>query len=103
MPAGNGSFEMFVRTQALRVIEPGAAINPGACVLRGGTLVDLIGIGHNIEFVIQIGNQTLFAVAQPGQRTLQRGQSVDCYFEINDALVYRMENAVATQDNALNV
>jgi len=103
MPAGNGSFEMFVRTQALRVTEPGAAINPGACVLRGGTLMDMIGISHNIEYVIQIGNQTLFAIAHPGQSTLKRGQPVDCYFEINDALVYRLENTPAIQHNAVDV
>ena len=93
MPAGNGSVDMFVRTHALRVTAPGAAINPGTCVLRGGILVDLIGIGHSIEYVVQIGNQTFFAAAQPGQSPLQRGQPVDCCFESSDALVYRIEDA----------
>ena len=95
MPAGRCNVEMFIRSQALRLVAAGAATDPANCVLRGGVLVDIIGIGHSIEYVVQVGHQTLFAVPTRDQIVLQRGQQVNCQFEPKDALVYRIEDTAA--------
>lgn len=97
IPDNRRTVELFVRAESLRLAEAGTAADATTCVLRGGVLVDLIGIGigNVIEYVVQIGNQTLFAVVPRDQNPLRRGQHVDCRFAPTDALVYQLEDTPA--------
>ena len=95
IPEGRRAFELFVRAHSMRLTEAGMAADATACVLRGGVLIDLIGIGNEIEYVVQLENQTLFAVVPRDQHRLKRGQQVDCRFAPTEAYVYPLEQIPA--------
>ena len=81
--------QLYVRPQAIGVLPESAAVaGEGQVVLAGARVKDVLYSGGEIDYVIELGPNTIFATMRTGAAPVQPGQAVRLHFASRDALLY---------------
>jgi iron(III) transport system ATP-binding protein len=96
-----GPLQMYVRPESLRLL-PANASAPGAgqLWLAGARVRDALYSGGDIDYVVDLGGNTLYATTRASATRMQPGDAVSVSFASQDALVYaqgRLADACGSQ------
>ncbi|MBM4073800.1 MAG: ABC transporter ATP-binding protein [Planctomycetes bacterium] len=85
-----GPMQLYVRPPSVSVLPADApAPGPGQIVLSGARVKDVLYAGGEIDFVVELGQATLYATMRVGGAAPRASDPVRIQFASSDALLYR--------------
>jgi len=84
-----GPLQMYVRPQSVNLLPTsGPAPDAGQLWLSGARVTDVLYSGGEIDYVVDLGGNTLYVTARASAMRIQAGDAVTLSFSNADALVY---------------
>ena len=96
LSALKGPLQMYVRPNAVHMsVGSEAAPSGGSFSLGGGRVVDALYSGGEIDYVLDVGGQTLYVSTHSAKTAFNPGDAVRINFAHRDALIYSNDKLVS--------